>query len=82
MNSRFDLTGAERARRRGAGVVFFRPPAESRVPSWHIVQTHLGERRLQWRPGIDVWYGDDKRRWTAEFAGEAKWRYVRPDPGK
>jgi len=68
---------SERAARRGAGVVLFRPPeAALRERAWHVIETHLGLRRLQWRPGIEVWHGDVGERWTAEFAGEHHWKYA------
>ena len=71
------MSWSERAARRGAGVVFFRPPeAAQRDRAWHMVDTHLGLRRVQWRPGIDVWHGADGERWTAFSAHELHWKYV------
>jgi hypothetical protein len=69
---------SERAARRGAGIVLFQPPeAAVRERAWHMVETHLGLRRLQWRPGIDVWRGEESgERWTAEFGGQYRWKYV------
>jgi hypothetical protein len=74
---RHDLSWRERARRRGAGVALFRPPeAELRERRWHVIDTHLGRRRMQWRPGIDVWHNAEGQRWTAESAAEFGWHYV------
>jgi hypothetical protein len=72
------MSWTQRQRQRGANMVLFRPPAEL-VPFvlWHDVNTHLGPKRLQWRPGIDVWKDDDGNRWTAEYAGDMHWTYVR-----
>jgi hypothetical protein len=70
-------TGADRAFRRGAGVVLFRPPGHLlTVCQRHIIETHLGRRRLLWRPGVEVWNGEDTERWTSEFAREHHWKYV------
>jgi hypothetical protein len=69
--------GADRAARRGAGVVLFRPPEDQlSVKRWHTIDTHLGRRRLLWQPGIDVWRGEYHERWTAQFGGEYGWIYV------
>jgi hypothetical protein len=74
------LSWTERARRRGAGMVIFRPPAPHHTElAWHRVQTHFGERVLQFRPGIDVWKDADGQRWTAELAGELKWQWLAAD---
>lgn len=68
---------SDRAMRRGAGAVFFRPPeANMRDRIWHMVDTHQGLKRVQWRPGIDVWHGVDGERWTAETAYDLNWRWV------
>jgi hypothetical protein len=69
--------GRDRAARRGAGIVMFRPPeAEMRLQNWHHVSTHEGEKVLQWRPGIEIWKDRDGLRWTAESAGSRHWTYL------
>jgi hypothetical protein len=66
-----------RAERRARHGVFVPPEPERPFRAWHIVDTHLGRRRLQWRPGIDVWHGEDPgERWTAETAYDRRWVYV------
>lgn len=74
----FFQTGADRAARRGANVVLFRPPSAGTIDvrQWHWIDTHLGRKRLRWNPGIEVWTGEDHERWTAEFAGESGWKWV------
>ncbi len=73
----FNQSWSERAQRRGAGASFFRPPERLKNEMlWHVVDTHLGRLRLQWRPGIDCWHGEEGERWTAEFGAELAWTYV------
>lgn len=72
------MSWSARARQRGAGVKLFRPPeAQASDRRWHVVEDQLGGRmRLQWRPGIDVWHGEEGERWTAETASQLGWTYV------
>lgn len=73
----YTQTWANRAFRRGKGVVLFQPPeAEINFDHWHIVETHEGAKTLQWRPGIAIWKDRDGLRWTAESAGAKGWSYV------
>ena len=70
-------TGRDRAARLGAGVQHFRPPENMiGTRAWHQVDTHMGRRRVQWRPGIEVWHGDIGERWTSEAAHALNWTYV------
>lgn len=77
-----DLTGLpwkERAKRHRQEQMVFRPPGVFiSLLLWHIVDTHRGRKRLQWRPGIGVWKDEDGARWTEEAAGELRWQYVNP----
>jgi hypothetical protein len=71
------MSPQERAARR-ARYGTFAPPDRS-VRAWHIVDTHLGTKRVQWRPGIEVWHGEESgERWTAETAYDRRWVYVAP----
>jgi hypothetical protein len=70
--------GRDRAARRGAGIVMFRPPQDQvHLLNWHQILTHDGEKTLQWRPGIEIWKDAEGLRWTAESAGSKNWRYLR-----
>jgi hypothetical protein len=71
------MSGQERAARRSRYGTFEPPNPTERA--WHIVDTHLGRRRVQWRPGIEVWHGEDpSERWTSETAYRGRWVYVAP----
>ena len=74
----FDLSGRERALRRGAGAVFFQPPmAHMSKAEWHLIDTGAGGMCvLQWRPGIYRWMWPDGATMTAENAGKSDWVYV------
>jgi hypothetical protein len=75
----FDLSGRERALRRGAGAVIFQPPAAHlSTIGWHLIDCgEAGMRVLQWRPGIYRWmYPDGITSMTAENAGKSDWVYV------
>lgn len=58
-------------------IVLFRPPADLVAYTlWHDIETHMGRMRLLWRPGIDLWKAADGQRWTAEFAGAERWKWI------
>jgi hypothetical protein len=72
------MSWSARAARRGAGMTLFLPPGEAaRKPDWHWIATHLGEKCLEFRPGIDIWRDAFGQRWTCEFAAEQGWTYLR-----
>ena len=75
---KYDLTGRERAARRGAGAVIFQPPpAWLSKPAWHLIDTgEPGVRPLLWRPGVSRWAERDGTTTTAENAGKLDWIYV------
>jgi hypothetical protein len=69
--------GKERARRRGAGAIFVQPPAEHLTAlRWHMLQAPDGIRRMEWQPGIMVWYDEKRVRCPAEAAGRDGWTYI------
>jgi hypothetical protein len=71
------MSWSRRAAQRGAGTVLMRPPPEHLAERrWHRVMTHLGERALQWQPGIEIWRGLEAERWTAEAAGDYGWQWL------
>jgi hypothetical protein len=73
----------ERMRRRGAGMVVFRPPpARANRVRWHIVEAgERGRCRMQFHPGIDVWRSEVGERFNAERCGDLGWVYIAPcDP--
>ena len=77
------LSGAERARRRGAGMVLVRPPADLRpYERWHILAAPGGgaEVAMRWAPGIEVWFDLMGVRLNAEVAGATGWSYLRALP--
>jgi hypothetical protein len=36
----------------------FTPPDREILGAWHIVDTHLGRKRLQWQSRTGVWQGE------------------------
>jgi hypothetical protein len=73
----FNQSWTDRAFTRGAGMEFFTPPLEQKTHRrWHVVETHVGLRRVQWRPGIERWHGEAGESWTAESCHRLGWTYV------
>jgi hypothetical protein len=71
------MSWTKRQNQRGANMKLFRPPAElAPYLLWHLVNTHRGQMRLRFHPGIDVWKDAEGQRWTAEYAGDMNWGYV------
>jgi hypothetical protein len=67
----------ERAFIRTGGDPVFSPPEDQRQHRrWHMIGTHRGTERMQWRAGIWVWHDAEGQRWTDRTAAELGWRYV------
>lgn len=72
----FNHSWSERISRRTPDASFRPPDNQVCVRRWHMIETHKGAQRMEWRAGIFVWHDVDGERWTDVTAHQLGWRYI------